>query len=73
MTTVSRRANTTHKITVMIVKFAPRMVKCQIKKSGCDFRLKFRLLVDKKCLFAFMFTKEENQTFVFHQKIQRKG
>ena len=73
MTTVSRRANTTHKITVMIVKFAPRMVKCQIKKSGCDFRLKYRLLVDKKKFCLFIFTKEENQTFVFHQKIQRKG
>ena len=70
MTTVSRRANTTHKITVMIVKFAPRMVKCQIKKSGCDFRLKFRLLVDKKvCLF--MFTKEENLLF-FTKKYKLK-
>ena len=67
MTTVSRRANTTHKITVMIVKFAPRMVKCQIKKSGCDFRLKFRLLVDKKCLFAYVYQGRKSD-FCFSPK-----
>ena len=67
MTTVSRRANTTHKITAMIVKFAPRTVKCQIKKSGCDFRLKFRLLVDKKGLFVYVYQGRKSD-FCFSPK-----
>ena len=72
MTTVSRRANTTHKITVMIVKFAPRMVKCQIKKSGCDFRLKFRLLVDEKSFVCLYLPRKKIRLLFFTKKYNVK-
>ena len=37
------------------------------KKSGCDFRLKFRLLVDKKCLFAYVYQGRKSD-FCFSPK-----